>query len=37
MRFETGDPAFDWMNRILAIAHGRRDARAVRLDVYEVL
>jgi len=37
MRFETGDPAVDWMNRILAIAHGRREARAVKLDVYEVL
>lgn len=37
MRFETADPAVDWMNRILAIAHGQREARAVRLDVYEVL
>ena len=37
MRFETADPAVDWMNRILAIAHGKREARAVRLDVYEVL
>jgi hypothetical protein len=37
MRFETGDPAVDWMNRILAIAHGRREAQSVRLDVYEVL
>jgi len=37
MRFETADPAVDWMNRILAIAHGQREARAVKLDVYEVL
>jgi hypothetical protein len=37
MRFETADPAVDWMNRILAIARGKREARAVRLDVYEVL
>lgn len=37
MRFETADPAVDWMNRILAIAHGKREARSVRLDVYEVL
>lgn len=37
MRFETGDKAVDWMNRILAVAHGRREANAVRLDVYEVL
>ncbi|MFN3656154.1 MAG: DUF3237 domain-containing protein [Pseudolabrys sp.] len=36
MRFETADPAVDWMNRILAIAHGAREPRAVRLDVYEV-
>lgn len=37
MRFETADPAFDWMNRILAIARGKREASAVRLNVYEVL
>jgi hypothetical protein len=37
MRFETADPAADWLNRILAIASGRREARAVRLDVFEVL
>jgi len=37
MRFETAEPAIDWMNRILAIAHGQREARAVKLDVYEVL
>jgi hypothetical protein len=36
MRFETADPAFDWLNRILALARGRRQARSVRLDVYEV-
>lgn len=36
MRFETSDPAVDWMNRILAVARGQREARAVRLDVYEV-
>jgi hypothetical protein len=36
MRFETSDPEVDWMNRILAIARGAREARAVRLDVYEV-
>lgn len=37
MRFETGDPALDWLNRILALARGAREARAVRLDVFEVL
>jgi len=36
MRFETAAPAVDWLNRILAIAKGQREARAVRLDVYEV-
>ncbi len=36
MRFETADPAADWLNRILAIAYGAREARAVRLDIYEV-
>jgi hypothetical protein len=36
MRFETAAPAIDWLNRILAIAKGQREPRAVRLDVYEV-
>ena len=36
MRFETSDPAVDWLNRILALARGQREALAVRLDVYEV-
>jgi Protein of unknown function (DUF3237) len=36
MRFETAAPEVDWLNRILAIAKGQREARAVRLDVYEV-
>jgi hypothetical protein len=37
MRFETSDPEADWLNRILAIARGRREAMAVHLDVFEVL
>jgi hypothetical protein len=36
MRFETANPAVDWLNRILAIAKGQREPRMVRLDVYEV-
>jgi hypothetical protein len=36
MRFETADPEVDWLNRILALARGQREPRAVRLDVYEV-
>jgi hypothetical protein len=36
MRFETADPSTDWLNRILALARGQREANAVRLDVYEV-
>ena len=36
MRFEASDPKVDWLNRILALARGQREARAVRLDVYEV-
>ena len=36
MRFETADPALDWLNRILALARGQREANAVRLDVFEV-
>ena len=37
MRFETADPAHDWLNRILALARGAREPNAVRLDVHEVL
>lgn len=37
MRFETSDSASDWLNRIIALATGTREQRAVRLDVYEVL
>lgn len=37
MRFETSAPEASWLNRILALARGQREARAVRLDVYEVL
>ena len=36
MRFETSGAEVAWINRILAIARGQRDANAVRLDVYEV-
>jgi hypothetical protein len=36
MRFETADASVAWLNRILALARGQREARAVRLDVYEV-
>jgi Protein of unknown function (DUF3237) len=37
MRFETSDPALDWLNRILALARGARQPQAVDLDVYQVL
>jgi len=37
MRFETSDTSLDWLNRILALARGARQANAVELDVYEVL
>lgn len=37
MRFETADSGLDWMNRILAIAHGARLPNAVTLNVFEVL
>src|SRR5262249_43603991 len=37
MRFETSDPSLAWLNRIIAIGRGAREARAVRLEVHEVL
>ena len=36
MRFDTADPGLSWLNRILALARGMREANAVRLDVFEV-
>jgi hypothetical protein len=37
MRFETADPGIAWLNKIIALGRGIREARAVRLDVFEVL
>jgi hypothetical protein len=37
MRFETSDPSTAWLNRIIALGRGAREARAVRLEVHEVL
>jgi Protein of unknown function (DUF3237) len=36
MRFTTGAPAWMHLNRVLALAVGQRDARAVQLDVYRI-
>jgi Protein of unknown function (DUF3237) len=37
MRFEVSDPALDWLNRTIGIAHGARERLAVTLDVFELL
>lgn len=34
--FETGDPRYSWLNRMVCVATGARRAAAVELDVYEV-
>ena len=36
MRFTTGAPAWAHLNKVMAIAVGQRDARAVLLDVYRL-
>ena len=36
IRFTTGHPAWQHLNRLLAIAVGEREARAVKLDVWRV-
>jgi hypothetical protein len=36
-RFETADPALEWLNRILALGIGARRPRAVQLRAFEVL
>jgi hypothetical protein len=37
VRFETADPAADWLNRVLMIAIGAREKMKVKLDLFEVL
>lgn len=34
--FETGDPRYAWLNRVVCIATGARHASSVLLDVFEV-
>ena len=36
MRFTTGHPSHSHLNRIMALAHGRREARRVVLDVWQI-
>jgi len=36
-RFETGDPRYAWLNKMIAVGSGVRQADAVRLLIYEVL
>jgi hypothetical protein len=36
MRFQTGAPPWAHLNRVMALAVGRREARAVLLDVYRI-
>jgi len=35
--FETASPKYDWLNRIVSVATGRREARGPVYEVYEVL
>jgi hypothetical protein len=37
LRFETGAPALDWLNRVIAVARGVRLPRAVELEAFELL
>jgi hypothetical protein len=36
MRFQTGAPAWLHLNKVMALAVGQREARAVLLDVYRI-
>ncbi len=36
-RFETGDPRYAWLNRMIAVGIGVREPAAVRISVFEVL
>jgi hypothetical protein len=37
LRFETSATELDWLNRVVAVAHGARLPRAAQLTAYEVL
>jgi len=37
MRFETGAPALQWLNRTIAVATAQRKARQVLLEAYQLL
>ena len=37
MRFETGAPDLDWLNRTIAVATAERSARQVRIEAYRLL
>ena len=37
MRFETGDPALQWLNRTIAVASAQRKARQVLLEAWRLL
>jgi hypothetical protein len=36
-RFETGDPRYAWLNRVVAVAEGRVLPNAVEYRVYELV
>lgn len=36
-RFETGNPRYAWLNRMICVGTGARKASEVRISVYEVL
>jgi hypothetical protein len=37
LRFETGDPPYLWLNRLVAMGTATREPPAVRVIIYEVL
>lgn len=37
LRFETGDPALAWLNRVVAVGTGQRPPTGPRYDVYALL
>ena len=36
-RFETGDARYLWINKVLAVGSGAREANAVRMKLYELM
>jgi hypothetical protein len=36
-RFETSDPRYEWLNRVIAVANGHREQEGAMYEVFEII